>query len=80
VGQTTGTLSKAAPYDSGTCSEDGETNVVDALTTTGESILTSTAPLGAGRAQILVNAAISSSTAAHSDYADALTFIATATF
>ena len=80
VAQTTGTLSKAAPYDTGTCTTDNHTNVIDALTTTGESILTSTAPLGAGRAEILVNAGISSSTAAHSDYTDTLTFIATGTF
>ena len=50
VAQTTGTLSKASPYNSGTCAGNSETNDVQGLTTTGESIVTSTAPLGAGRA------------------------------
>lgn len=80
VAQTTGTLSKATPYNSGTCAGNSETNDVQALTTTGESIITSTAPLGAGRASIAVNGAISTSTPAHADYTDTLTFIATATF
>jgi hypothetical protein len=80
VTQSTGTLSKASPYNSGSCSGNTETNAIQGLTTTGENIVTSTAPLGAGRAQIAVNAAISSSTPAHTDYSDTLTFVATATF
>lgn len=80
VTQSTGTLSKASPYNSGTCAGNSETNDIQGLTTTGENIVTSTAPLGAGRAQIAVNAAISSSTPAHTDYSDTLTFVATATF
>ena len=80
VTQSTGTLSKASPYNSGTCASNSETNDIQGLTTTGENIVTSTAPLGAGRAQIAVNAAISSGTPAHTDYTDTLTFVATATF
>lgn len=80
VAQTTGTLSKAAPYNTGTCAADSETNDIQGLTSTGENIVSSTAPLAAGRAQVAVNAAISGVTVAHSDYADTLTFVATATF
>lgn len=80
VAQTTGTLAKASPYDVGGCTGNTETNVVHGLTTTGENIVTSTAPLGAGRASIAVNGAISTSTPAHADYTDTLTFVATATF
>ncbi len=81
VAQTTGTLSIASGYSGNTCAGNSELNDVEALSsTTPEAIVTSTAPLGAGRAQIAVNGAISSSTPAHSDYTDTLTFIATATF
>jgi hypothetical protein len=81
VTQTTGTLAKASPYDTGSCAADTETNDIQGLTTTGENIInTSGAPIAAGRAQIAVNAAISGVTVAHSDYTDTLTFIATATF
>ncbi len=80
VTQTTGTLSKAAPYDTGSCAADTETNDIHELTTTGESIVSTTAPIAAGRAQIAVNAAISGVTVAHSDYSDTLTFVATGTF
>lgn len=81
VAQTTGTLSIASGYSGNTCAGNSETNDVEALSsTTPEAIVTSTAPLGAGRAQIAVNGAISSSTPAHADYTDTLTFIATATF
>lgn len=78
---TTGTLSKAAPYNDGTCATNSETNDVDALTTTPTNILnTGGLPIGGGRAQIAVNGSISGTTAAHNDYTDTLTFIATGTF
>lgn len=80
VTQTLGTLSKASPYNSGTCAADSETNDIQALTTSGENIVSSAAPISGGRAQIAVNAAISGITPAHSDYTDTLTFIATSTF
>lgn len=80
VAQTTGTLSKASPYNSGSCSADSNTNDVKGLTTAGDNIVSSGAPLAGGRAQIAVNAAVSGVTPAHSDYQDTLTFIATSTF
>lgn len=81
VTQSSGTLAKASPYDSGSCAADTETNDIQGLTTTGENIINSSgAPIAAGRAQIAVNAAISGVTVAHSDYSDTLTFVATGTF
>jgi hypothetical protein len=81
VTQTTGTLAKASPYNSGSCAADTETNDIQGLTTTGENIVnTTSAPISGGRAQVAVNAAISGVTVAHSDYTDALTFVATATY
>lgn len=81
VTQTTGTLAKASPYNSGTCATNSETNDIQGLTTAGENILnTSAAPIAGAHAEIAVNAAISGVTIAHSDYTDTLTFIATGTF
>jgi hypothetical protein len=80
VTQTTGTLSKAAPYNAGTCAADGGTNDVKGLTTTGDNMVSSSGLLAGGRAQVAVNASISGAVPAHNDYADTLTFIATATF
>jgi alpha-tubulin suppressor-like RCC1 family protein len=78
----TGVFNPAAPYNAGTCDPSGSTNAVKTLSTgTPTSILTSAgAPLTTGTAEILVNAAISTSTPAHSDYTDTLTFVATGTF
>lgn len=74
-------FSRASPYDSGACATNSETNVIQGLTTTGENILNSaTVPMVNGHAEIIVNAAISTVTPAHSDYTDTLTFIATSTF
>lgn len=81
VTQTTGTMAKASPYNTGSCATNTETNDIQGLTTAGENILnTSGAPIAGGHAEIAVNAAISGVTVAHSDYTDTLTFIATATF
>jgi hypothetical protein len=81
VAQTTGTLAKASPYNTGSCATNTETNDIQGLTTTGENILnTSGAPIAGGHAEIAVNAAISGVTVAHSDYTDTLTFVATGTF
>lgn len=81
VGQTTGTLSKGASYSGLTCVADTEANTVAALsTTTPDEILTASAPIAGGTAQIAVQAAISVVTDAHNDYQDVLTFIATGTF
>jgi hypothetical protein len=74
-------FSRAAPYNSGSCATNSNTNDIQALTTTGENILTSTSsPVYGAHAEISVNAAISGVTPAHTDYADTLTFIATSTF
>jgi len=61
------------------------TDTVHTLTTgldgTAQDILdTSTAPVAAARALVLVKAAISGVTPAHDDYTDTLTFVATGTF
>ena len=73
-------FSRAAPYNSDTCATNSETNGVQALTTAGENILSTTAPVSAAHAEIAVNGATSSTTLAHADYTDTLTFIATSTF
>ena len=71
----------AGDYNGNTCATNSETNVVEALSSTGEAILNSAGdPLEGGHAEISVNAAISGTTDAHGDYTDTLTFIATATF
>jgi hypothetical protein len=73
-------LTAVAPFAS-TCAVDSETNAVGGLLTTAQTILnTGGAAVSAGRAEIVVNAAISVTSAAHSDYADTLTLIATGTF
>jgi hypothetical protein len=81
VTQTGGTLQKAAPYNTGTCADDSETNDVQGLTTAGETIVNSNGDtLTGGRARIVANASISGLTEAHADYNDTVTFLATATF
>lgn len=77
----TGALDDEGGYDSDTCSANNETNNVQALSTTGETIFdTNGAPIATGRGQIAVNASISGTTVAHADYTDTLTFTATGTF
>ncbi len=73
-------FTRATGYVDDTCSLASGTNQVRALSTTPTNILTSTAPVATGQAEIVVNAEISNSTPAHTDYTDTLTFIATATF
>ena len=70
----------AGTYAVGTCVANGGTNDVKGLTTTATDILTSTAPISTGHAEIIANAEISGSTPTHTDYTDTLTFIATASF
>ena len=70
---------KGTTYNT-TCAANSATNVVPALSSTATDILTSTAPLASGAAEIIVNATISTVTPAHSDYADTLYFIATSSF
>ncbi len=78
---TTGILDDEGGYNGDTCAANSETNNVQALSTTPEMIFdTNGGEVTGGRGQISVNASISTTTPAHSDYADSLTFIATGTF
>jgi hypothetical protein len=91
VAATTGTLAASAFDDdsmtatagfddSATCTS-GAHGLSTALSTTAQAILnTSSGPVDGGRAEILVKTAISSTTPAHDDYSDTLTFIATGTY
>lgn len=66
--------------DSATCTSSAH-QLTDALTASAQDILnTNSAAIAGGRAEIFVKAAISSTTPAHDDYQDTLTFIATGTF
>lgn len=72
---------RVSPYNTDTCATNSHTNGVQGLTTTGENILSSNGTtLADGHAEVILNAGISTSTPAQSDYADTLTFIATSTF
>ncbi len=76
-----GPFVRVSPFNN-TCAADSGTNIIGAVTSTGaQNILNTTnLPIAGGRAQIIVNASISSITPAHNDYTDTLTFIATGTF
>ncbi len=81
ITQTTGTLAKVAPFNGATCTSTPAGNVVGGLTGSAQDILnTSNVAIAAGRAEIMVDAAINGTTNAHSDYTDTLKFIATGTF
>jgi hypothetical protein len=73
---------RATGYVSDTCALSSGTNQIRTLNTTPTAFLNSGgAPLAStSHAEVVVNAAISSTTTAHTDYTDTLTFIATATF
>ena len=73
-------FTRATGYVSDTCALASATNQIRTLSTTPTNILTSTAPVSSGHAEIVVNAAISGSTPAHTDYTDTLTFVASASF
>ncbi|MEK7569363.1 MAG: hypothetical protein AAB500_00505 [Patescibacteria group bacterium] len=78
---TTGTLDDEGEYNADTCAANSETNDTGSLSTSPENIFdTNGLPVIGGRGQISVNVSISSTTPAHNDYADAITFIATGTF
>lgn len=80
--QGSGTYQAAGSYAAPTCVADTAGNTVVALSSSTPDPILNTAggPVTAGRSQILVNAAISTSTTAHNDYQDVLTFVATGTF
>jgi hypothetical protein len=71
--------SKSGTYTT-TCATNSSTNGVVALSSTAADILTSSAPLSNGHAEVVVNATIATTTPGHSDYTDTLTFIATSSF
>jgi hypothetical protein len=75
----TGFIRAAGTYDAAACALSG-TNNIRGLTTTPANIVTSSALLASGHAEVVVNAAISGSVPAHADYSDTLTFVGTATF
>ncbi|MDE2399715.1 MAG: hypothetical protein KGL67_01750 [Patescibacteria group bacterium] len=77
---TTGVLNKVSPFAS-TCGTTPSSNSVGAVTTSAQTIYnTGGAAVTGGRGEIMVDAAISNTTPAHTDYGDTLTFIATSTF
>ncbi len=81
VSTSSGTLDDEGGYDGDTCAGNSETNNVQELSSSGEILLdTNGAAITAGRAQIAVNASISSVTPAHDDYTDTLIFLVTGTF
>lgn len=71
-------FSKSAPYASTCTKTTGHS--VGGLTTTPQTILSSTGALKGGNAEILVKAAISVTNAAGNDYADTVTFVMTSTY
>jgi hypothetical protein len=74
-------FSRATGYSSDTCALSSGTNSIRALSTSPTDILNSGGgALSGGHAEIVVNATISTTTPAHNDYEDTLTFIATGTF
>jgi len=74
-------FTRSTGYVDDTCVLASGTNEVRALSSTPVSIVDSGgSALVAGHAEVVVNAAISTVTPAHTDYADTLTFIATGTF
>ena len=78
---TTGTLTKVAPFNGATCTTTPAGNTVGAVTTSTQNIFTSNSlPIAGGRGEIMVDAAISATTPAHTDYGDTLSLLATGTF
>lgn len=77
-GDSPSTFTKQAPYN-GTCTKTTG-HAVGQVSTTATTIMTSSAELKAGTAEVLVKAAIVPTTAGRPDYSETLTFIATGTF
>jgi len=69
---------KASPYD-GSCDKSSN-HVVGITDATARTILSSTGELKGGSSEVLVKAAVSDTTIAHSDYRSRVTFIATVTY
>lgn len=77
-GSSPATFAKVAPFD-GTCDKTSG-HQVGGLTTGQQTILSADKELDTGVSEVLVKASISSTTAAHTDYQDTLTFVATGTY
>lgn len=80
---TTGSFTEVAPFNNADCAADDQTPSVGGFDAAGAPqnlVTTGGAVISVGRVQVTVAAAVSASTAAHSDYQDTLTFIATGTF
>ncbi len=73
-------FSRSTGYVSDTCALSSGTNGIRALSTTPISIVNSSGALTNGHAEVVVNATISTTSPAHTDYTDTLTFIMTGTF
>jgi len=76
----TGSATSVSPFTDVQCDTTPAGNIVGGLTGSTQNLITTTAAVTAMRARILVDAAITALTAAHNDYTDTLTFIATGTF
>lgn len=70
---------KNSPFN-GTCASDTAGGVVGGLTGSVQTVWHVTGPTSAAYQDIILKAAISPTTKAHSDYTDTLTFVATGTF
>jgi hypothetical protein len=73
-------LTDVSPFAGATCTSTPSGNTVGVLTIAAQNIFTTTGPVAAGRGEMFIDAAISGSTVAHSDYGDTLTFTASGTF
>lgn len=71
--------SRSSTYNT-TCALSSSSNSIVGLSTTATDLVSSTVPVSNAHAEVVVNAAISGTQAAHDDYTDTLTFIATASY
>jgi hypothetical protein len=74
-----GTMSTTSPFN-GTCADDTAAGHVGHLTTSAQAVWSVDGPTQNAYQNLVLKAAISPTTKAHSDYADTLTFVATGTF
>jgi len=76
-----GSFTEVAPFNDADCAANDQTPTIGAVTTSAQNLVnTGGASVTGGLVQIVVAAAISAVTDAHTDYIDTLTFIATGTF
>lgn len=73
-------FTRATNFDGANCELNSNINNVGALTTSAQNIVTTAAPVASSLVEVYASVAVASSTEAHNDYSDTLTFIATATF